>query len=213
MVPASIPLLAPGNPSNYLLDPSRPRSREWSVSSDGAGLARLGELVTPRGQQPRPSKHTIRVGEPRERERERERRDATAVRWAGAGEAEGAVTGPLGLSLPSQGQTRDQTREGEGDNLQICPWQCDQTSDNVQTPGWPEVRGLAICTGLSWAWLRAWQRLRPGNWPGPAFRGYPQLRSEPVTRWGPSWHVKFKVHNSHSQISNIVRCTLIVVRI
>ena len=57
----------------------------------------------------------------RERERERERRDATAVRWAGAGEAEGAVTGPLGLSLPSQGQTRDQTREGEGDNLQICP--------------------------------------------------------------------------------------------
>ena len=109
------------------------------MSSDGAGLARLGELVTPRGQQPRPSKHTIRVGEPREREREREnkkerekdrkregerereRRDATAVRWAGAGEAEGAVTGPLGLSLPSQGQTRDQTREGEGDNLQICP--------------------------------------------------------------------------------------------
>ena len=62
--------------------------------------------MTPHGHQPRPSKHTIRVGEQRrdqrEREREREReRDATAVRWARA------VTGPLGLSLSTQGQTRD----------------------------------------------------------------------------------------------------------
>ena len=56
--------------------------------------------MTPHGHQPRPSKHTIRVGEQRRDQRERER-DATAVRWARA------VTGPLGLSLSTQGQTRD----------------------------------------------------------------------------------------------------------
>ena len=143
MVPASIPLLAPGNPSNYLLDPSRPRSREWSVSSDGAGLASLlGELVTPRGQQPRPSKHTIRVGEPRERER-----GEMQLQWGGPepGRRRGLLLGHWASASHHKARPGTRLREGEGDNLQIClAWQCDQTSDNVQTPGWPEVRGLAM---------------------------------------------------------------------
>ena len=68
------------------------------MSSDGAGLARLGELVTPRGQQPRPSKHTIRVGEPRERESEREREERCNCSEVGRGRGGGGgcywATGP-----------------------------------------------------------------------------------------------------------------------
>ena len=215
MVPARIPLLAAGNPSNYLLDLG-PGSREWSVSSDGGALASgqaacWGELVTPHGHQPRPSKHTIRVGEQRRDQRERERE--MQLQWGGPG----LLLGHWASASLHKARPGTQT----WDNLQICPWQ--NVITDTDTRQEHQTRVKVRCsdlwsTGLHQAVLglagHDWDS-GPAPLAGPSLQRLPwtEPRSEPVTRWGPSWHVKFKVHNSHSQISNIVRCTLIVVRI
>ena len=210
MVPARIPLLAGGNPSNYLLDlgpglENDPCQVTEEPRPGGGEVSWWRHTATSR--EPRPSKHTIRVGEQR---RERER-DATAVRWARA------VTGPLGLSLPTQGQTRDTDSEMERQLAEL--WQDAVITDSdilASDTRWEvlgEVQEYKAPSGGGGPCMTGSQARHPQ--PGPSLQRLPwtEPRSEPVTRWGPSWHVKFKVHNSHSQISNIVRCTLIVVRI
>ena len=155
----------------------------------------LGELVTPRSRQPRPSKHTIRVGEPREREREG-RCNCSEV---GRGRGRGLLLGHWASA--SHHKARPGTRGRDWRQLaHLSVTRCDQTSDNVQTLSWGErwagASVLSTELGLAWAWLRARQL-----WPGPAFRGYQGSEIRASNKAGPI--LACKVQSSYFSLTNI----------